>query len=529
MELKRLLLRPQAYPGFAPARVELIETHLSWVFLLERDVFKVKKPVELGFVDFRSLEQRKAACEAEVELNRRLAPNVYIGVVPIVKNGEGVVLASEGVALEWAVHMRRLPDAGRADLLLNAGTLAHELIDRLAETIALFHRTARCDADTARFGQPATIRHNVFENFTQTAEGLRELMSENEAEELTAFQTWFLSAHAALFGERVERGFVRDGHGDLRLEHVYFEREGAPTIIDCIEFNERFRFADVCADIAFLSMDLAVHGQPVLAERLLARYARASNDFDLYALIDFYESYRAFVRGKVALMLAADSGVEDSARVRAREDARRYFLFALAAGRPQMVPPFLLAVCGLVASGKSTVADALAERIGAVVISSDRTRKHLLGVPAEQSLAEQAFTGAYSSERSQELYAELMRRASVVLASGRAVIVDASFRSAGQRAQLRSLARQHDVPLLFAECRCREETARERLRARANKPNVSDARLELFADFARNFEPVTEFPADQHMVIDTERPLAHALSALELRLGLPKSSRVSAT
>jgi aminoglycoside phosphotransferase family enzyme/predicted kinase len=509
------------------AALERIETHLSRVYLFEREVFKVKKPVDLGFVDFTTLERRKAACDAEVRLNARLAPGVYLGVVPLFAGPQGLVVGGEGAPVEWAVHMRRLPDERRADVMLARGQLHAADIERIAARIAAFHATARCDAETTRYGSPELVRRNVFENFAQTAQSLREVVSDSEAEEIASYQAWFLGEHAALFADRMAARRVRDTHGDLRLEHVYLGADGEPVIIDCIEFNDRFRYADVCADIAFLSMDLAVHGRSDLAEQLLARYARESHDYDLYALVDFYESYRAFVRGKVAMMRAAAPDAPDALREAARHEARQHFLFALAAGRPSAVPPFLLAVGGLVASGKSTVAERLSSQLGVAVVSSDRVRKHLHDVPDAQSLGSMPFAGAYAAERSDEVYAELLRRAAVVLASGRPVILDASFRSARDRQQARKLARAHGVRFLFAECHCSAHLARARLAVRASGRSISDARSELFDVFARSFEPVDELARGEHVVIDTEGPLEPCIDTLEGLLTLEEPRRLA--
>ena len=308
------------------AGLELIETHISWVFLGPTDVFKVKRPVDLGFLDFSTLAARRRACEAELRLNRRLAPEVYLGVVPITLDQGGAhAIDGVGETVDWAVHMRRLHVDRRADALLEAESLRPEDIDRLAEHIAQFHAEARCDAETSRHGTVDTIRRNVRENFEQTRDSIAEHLTPEQAREIESWQLGVLHDEPR-FSARIAAGRVRDGHGDLRLEHVYFGRDGTIDIIDCIEFNERFRYADVCADIAFLSMDLAWHGRVDLAERFLARYARMANDYDLYSVVDFYESYRAFVRGKVAILLAADQDASALSRERAQREARRYFM-----------------------------------------------------------------------------------------------------------------------------------------------------------------------------------------------------------
>lgn len=473
-----------------------VETHVSRVHLLERDVFKLKKPVDLGFLDFRTLPQRLAACEAEVRLNARLAPGVYLGVEPV-REREG------GAVVDWAVHMKRLPDRDRADEVLARGALGPRDLDAVARRIAAFHGACRSDAETANFGEPLVVADNLEENFLQVGGTIERYLDRREAAEVIGWQRAFLRDNAALFAARARDGRVRDGHGDLRLEHVYL-RGGEVVVIDCIEFNERFRFADVCADVAFLAMDLAAHGRVDLAERFLASYARAADDFDLYALVDFYGSYRAFVRGKIAALVGAHAA------------ARRYFRLALAADRRQLLTPAVVAVGGWIAAGKSTIAEELAAELDAPVIDADRTRKAMLGLDPTKPVHAGAFVGAYDPRFTERVYEEVLRRARVVVASGRPVVVDASFRSRAARAAARAVAVLENVPFTFVECVAPPEVCRARLRERATRRDVvSDGRLDVFDDFVARFEPVIELSRAEHVVVDTTRSIA--TTAAELR------------
>jgi aminoglycoside phosphotransferase family enzyme len=255
--------------------VELKETHISWVFLTDQDVWKVKKPVSLGFLDFSTSERRRAACEAEIRLNRRLAPDVYLGVVPITLDDTGRHrIGGEGPPVDWAVHMVRLPDTDRADVRLAQGGFGEADIERIAVHVAAFHGQARSDEETARYGTLAAIGLNVRENFEQTRETISAHLAQGEAEEIETWQGRFLEEHAELFEERIRAGRIKDGHGDLRIEHIYLDREQRVTILDCIEFNERFRFIDVCADVSFLSMGLAWHERVEIVVVGLARVER---------------------------------------------------------------------------------------------------------------------------------------------------------------------------------------------------------------------------------------------------------------
>lgn len=505
--------------------VERRETHISWVFLHETRVYKVKKPVNLGFLDFGTLEQRHAACESEVRLNRRLAHDTYLGVVPVVRDDAGKHRIGnrddDRSVVDWAVEMVRLSDADRADALLAEGRLSPELVAATAETLAEFHAGAETSNEISRYGSLDVIGGNVRENFNQMRARVGDFISPAQEAEIESRQLGFLREHAEWFETRARTGRVRDGHGDLRLEHVYTHDVDRPTIIDCIEFNDRFRYGDVCADIAFLSMDLAAQGRKDLAERFLADYARASNDFDLYRLVDFYEGYRAYVRGKVSAMLAADDDAPPEVRRNAERSARRHFLLALAAQRDPIAPPKLIAVGGIIGSGKSTVARWFGKTLLAPVIESDRTRKHLIGVEAHDPLVTNAWSGAYSAETTERVYAEVLRRAESVLTSGRSIIVDATFRSEEQRERVRELARKFDVPFLFAECRASVEICRARLEKRDGRRTTSDGRVGLLDEFIRKWEPLREFETKEHVVIDT----SGRLSDTEMNLGRALAER----
>jgi len=494
----------------------LVETHISWVFLGATEVFKVKRPVDLGFLDFTTLERRKAACEAEVELNRRLAPDVYRGVVPVRRDERGRhSLGGEGAVVDFAVHMRRLPDARRADLMVCAGQLNGTAVDAIAARLARFHERAALPADPERFGAPAAISKNVEESLHAMEGALTRYLSTAEAAEILTFQRDTLRQRAEVFERRISGGHIRDGHGDLRLEHVYLERDrDGPTIIDCIEFSDRFRYGDVCADIAFLAMDLAEHGRADLSERFLASYAREANDFEIYALVDFYSSYRAFIRGKIGHLLANDPEVSLEIRERAESEARRCFLLALAAARRPMLAPTLIAVGGVIASGKSTLSEAIATELSAPIVEADRTRKDLMGVKPLEHLTEGAFQGAYDLSTTENVYREVLRRADVILSSGRPVVVDASFRSAERRRDARALAQRQGVPFRLIECRVDLEICRERLVERERHAAVSDGRSAIFDAFCASFEPIVELPVAEHVVVDTSRPLEVSLAEL---------------
>lgn len=528
------------------ADLEVVETHISRVYLGRDRVWKTKKPVDLGFLDFTTAEARRRACEAEVRLNRRLAPDVYLGVVPVVQGDEGLELGSldayppsgsgaeaeADTEVDWAVLMRRLPDARRADRLLDRGELSRDDLRRVAERLVRFHAAARCDEETKRYGTASTVEANVRENFEQTRDVIGEYLSAEQAREVERWQLGFLEQEADLFAERIGARRVRDGHGDLRLEHVYLDLESASgqddvVVVDCIEFNDRFRYADVCADVAFLAMDLTSRRRPDLAEAFLAAYARDAQDYDLYPLVDFYESYRAFVRAKVASMVAASDDAPPRLRRQKREEAREHFLLALSGARRQLLPPRLVAVGGWIAAGKSTTSERVSRLLDAPIVDADRTRKHLLDVDAEEKLHVKPWSGPYSEEMTERTYDEVLRRGEQVVRSGRPVVLDASFRLRRHRLDARRLARRLGVPFLFVECRADADACRERLRRRRaeDSAGASDGRLEIFDDFVAGYqEPEASseesLDASEFLRLDTDRLSLEASEGL-LRERLP--------
>jgi aminoglycoside phosphotransferase family enzyme/predicted kinase len=505
------LLRPEAYPPPRPTRVDLAATHISWVFLTDHDVWKVKRPVDYGFLDYTTLERRRHFCEEEVRLNRRLAPDVYLGVVPVRGSPAGPTLTGDGAILDYAVHMRRLPDAASAEALLRAGALGHDHLWRLAATLARFYGAA---AAVPAYGTLDIIGTNVAENFDQVRPFVGRFLSAATFEAVRAWQVGFLARHRDRFQARARQGRIRDGHGDLRLEHVYFEGRD-PLVLDCIEFNERFRMGDVASDVAFLAMELDGRSRPDLAESFLGRFALELDDYDLYAVVDFYRSYRAWVRGKVAAFLAADPSTPPEKAARKAREAEALFALAGRCARPPGRPSAVLAVGGVIGTGKTVLAEALARTLALPVVASDRTRKGLAGVaPTDRAPA-----SAYEPEASRRTFDEVFRRAGIVLASGRGVILDATFRARDLRQRARELAASHGCRFLFLETTCDDATLRERLRRRASGPSVSDATEALLDRMRREFEPVTELAPAEHLVLPTTQPTATLVETVRRALG----------
>ena len=496
----RGLLARDAYAE-RPARVEFRQTHISWVFLVGDFVYKVKKPLRLSFLDYSTIELRLHFCSEEVRLNRRLAPRVYLGVAPIVIRDGGCAVgavdrAPDGEVVDYAVCMHRLPEERMLDRVLQRQGADAVPLDALTERLASFH--AGCSIGEAkRHGTPEAIRQLMLENLHETDRFVGATLRAADRYRLECAALAFVDARRGLLERRLRDGFVREGHGDLRPEHVCLAPEGV-VVFDCVEFSARFRTADVASEIAFLTMELEFLGFPELAEDLAAAYARRTADAEFESLLRFYGVHRAIVRGKVESLKSAEPEVPQGERETARDAAARYFrLAARYAVAPR--PPELIAVLGLSGTGKSTVARVVAELTGFPVYSSDVLRKRIAereGVTAKERL--------YDADWNRRTYQALRERAERRLASRRGAIVDATFQNRSERRWLADLAGHAGVTLVILECRADDGEVRSRLEARAARPDsISDATWSVHLRQRTRFTPVVAPRGARHAVIDT--------------------------
>lgn len=467
------LLRSDAYP-WRPPKVDLIETHVSWVFLAGDRVVKVKRPVRFPFVDHRRLESRHQSCLDEVRLNRRLSDGVYLGVVPIVRARDGYRVDGEGEPVEWATLMRRLPAERMLDHLLRHDAAPPDLAELLASRLVPFHRhhAPICPGDPDAVADSAT--GIVTDNLDELEPFAGEPLGAEQFRLVAAAMRAFIAAHAALLRERAAAGWVREGHGDLRCEHVCLEAGGAVQIFDCVEFNIEVRCADVASDLAYLLMDLTRLGAPDAAASLLALYRRAGTDLP-DELLQLYHAHRALVRAKIACI--DFSHADAAAKARTAVEAADYLDMASAAALTTR--PLLIAMTGLSGTGKSSVARRLARALGARLFVSDLVRKELAGV---EGAAPAAWgEGIYRADWSRATYDRLFALAAERLGAGIPVVLDAAFLSSEQRAAAAAVAARAGVPFLLAETVCDAETVAERLAARsARGGSPSDATVEIF-------------------------------------------------
>lgn len=451
----------------------MVETHCSTLLFVDDHVYKRKKPLDLGFADFRTLAARRTACEAEVELNRRLAPDVYEGVA--------TVLDPDGEPCEALVVMRRLPDDRRLGRLVGAGEDVRPALQAIAGRLADLHANSRVPSCLGDMGSADALA-SLWRTGLDALRPYPQWVPEPVRERTRDLALQYLAGRAPLLAQRQAEGRVVDGHGDLLADDVFLLPDG-PRLLDCLEFDTRLRLGDGLLDAAFLAMDLERLGRPDLGAGFLAAYRTAADDDAPASLEQHYLGYRAHIRSKVACLRAEQSGEDDDAAA-----ARRLAELALEHLEAGVV--HLVVVGGAPGSGKTMVARGLAAELGATVISSDVVRKalHALspGTPAAAPLGK----GIYSPSATAATYDELLAQAGWLLGSGVSVVLDATWTSAARRAAARSLARDARVELTELECVLPDGVAEQRLASR--RGDASDATAAVRAALQEEADPWPE-------------------------------------
>ncbi len=509
------LHRPDAfgYPEGTP--VEVVQTHVSVVFLVGQDVYKLKKPLDLDFLDYSTLERRHHFCTLEVSLNRRLAPDVYLGVVEIRRDAAGLLhVGDTGTLVEYAVHMRRLPDDATLGHRLAHGEVDRATLRRIGGKVHGFHRAARRGPEVSAWATFTAVAANARQNFAQLA-GLG-LIGEGLLTRLERWTEEALNRHHRVIEGRARRHVACDTHGDLRVDHLYLFPDQPPprdlVILDCIEFSEQFRCADPIADLAFLVMDLRRVGRPDAAEALIDGYFAAYDQClagradpassagsagpagsayeeraEGRALLPFYTAYRATVRGKVDAMKAAEPEVGPEAAAEALRSAHQHLLLALCELQPPGLRPCIVLVAGLPGTGKSTLARALAAE-GFEWVRADAVRKQLAGLAPETPASAPVGEGIYSPAWTERTYQHCLELTRAAVLAGERVVVDANFKTAAQRAPFATLAHELGLPMQLLLCTGDPEVVEERLSRRTG--DVSDAGVAVYREASAQWEPI---------------------------------------
>ncbi|MCX7172939.1 MAG: AAA family ATPase [Proteobacteria bacterium] len=517
-QVLRGLLDPQCYPHEVAA-VERIETHISTVLLAGAYAYKIKKPVDMGFLDFSTLALRHHYCEEELRLNRRLAPGLYLDVVAIVGGAAAprIVAMDDPLAadaIEFAVKMRRFDQSALLDHMLDRGELTPHHIDALAETVAGFHaRIAR--AGDVDHGTPERIALPMRQNFSQ----IRPLLSAaGEIAELDALESWSIARHnelAPVMAARHSAGDVRECHGDLHLGNITWI-DGEIHVFDCIEFNPELRWIDVVNEVAFTVMDLAARGRPDWGARFLNAYLEITGDYASLRLLPYYLVYRAMVRAKVARIRAAQTGGE--AQRAALADYAGHIRLARSYTLPRQAA--LIITHGVSGSGKSTATLPLVEQLGALRLRSDVERKRLHGLARDARTGTPLGTGLYSDAASMDTYVELGSLAVRTIEAGYPVIVDATFLNAARRMAFRAIAADLKVAYLILDFVADAAELRRRVSQRqAQGKDASEATLAVLERQLRNDEPLDAGESDYAIVIDTQADTpADILARVRVRL-----------
>jgi aminoglycoside phosphotransferase family enzyme/predicted kinase len=459
----RALMHAHAYPH--PVRtIEHLETHISDVFLTGDYAYKLKKPLNLGFLDFSTLARRRFCCEEELRLNRRLAPELYLAIVPITGTASNSRIGGSGTIIDYAVQMRQFDQAGMLERLAADGKLTAAAVDAIADQVAEFHAGLSPAPLETDYGTAAQIIAPMLQNFEQ----LQPLVeSDAEREALGKLREWAQSRHdelADLFEMRRRGGFVRECHGDLHLGNIVLV-DGRVRIFDCIEFNPQLRWIDVVNEAAFLAMDLIQRGYFGLAYRFLNRYLEHTGDYAGVRLLRYYMVYRALVRAKVAAMRAAQSGVEATTQTRLKDKCRAHIELAQRlANDPH---PILLIMHGFSGSGKTVLSQIALEVLGAIRVRSDVERKRLHGLAASVRTNSEVGEGIYAPSAGQATYDHLATLTEHILVAGFPALVDATFLKRDQRAQFQSLAAKYEVRVAILDVQASEGTLRRRIAMRA--------------------------------------------------------------
>ncbi|MCG8611423.1 MAG: AAA family ATPase [Pseudomonadales bacterium] len=518
-DLIKALQNPELY-DHPVAEFKVMETHISWVILTGPYAYKIKKPVNFGFLDFSTLTQREHFCKEELRLNRRLAESLYLDVIPITGTPDTPAFNAGGEPFEYAIKMEQFAQEGLLDRLQENNALKAEHIDQLSDIIAEFHQKIEPVANTTQLGTPEAIFAPVAQNFEQ----IRPLLNDDkQLKQLEQLEGWANSAYARLkdeFQRRKDEGHIKECHGDIHLGNVTLQ-DNKVILFDCIEFNDDFRCIDTLSDLAFLLMDLENRGLDHFSRRLFNRYLEKTGDYQALPLVYFYKAYRAMVRAKIALFTMGNPSLDDAARAELLDTYQRY---ADLAERYSFVPNrYLLLTHGLSGSGKSTVAKALVESLGVIQLRSDVERKRLCALAVNSDATAAVGEGIYTQEITQKTYERLATLSELALHSGFAVLIDATNLKRWQRTLCSEIAEKEGVACILIDCDADPETIKTWITQRAETgQDASDATLEVLEAQQQSQEPLDAEEQEHTLKVrtDEEGQVEALINSLRKKLSL---------
>lgn len=492
------LKNPSIY-GSSVKSVKILQTHISYVVLTGDYAYKIKKPVNFVFLDFSSLEKRRHFCEEEIRLNKRLCPEIYLGVIPITKKDQSIEIDGCGEIIEYAVKMKEFSQENIMTKMLQQGKIDEVTIDKIVDILIKFYKTGERSIDIDIFGSIDTIKSNTDENFEQTESVIDITIPQNVFNFIKLNTTKFLKSKKNIFNKRIENGFIKDCHGDLHTGNIVVTKDDI-FIFDCIEFNTRFRYSDVASDICFLAMDLDFLGYPYHSSFLIDKYVEKSGDTEIFNVLNFYKCYRAYVRGKVTGFKLNDPNIDDFKKNVIITTARKYFdlayyyaqLFSLDLIEEKR--PILFITTGLSGTGKTTAASKMSIDYHADLISTDTVRKELKGIDKYERHHDAYNTGLYAPDKMQETYEIIIERAKDLLIKGYNVVLDATFKTEELRNKAEDITKETNTRFLIIYTKCPESVVKKYLEQRVKKKSISDGRWEIYVKQKDSFEKIKNKP-----------------------------------
>ena len=505
------MLESDFYPHAVQGPIQLLQTHISYVLLTGEFAYKVKKPMDFGFLDFTTLEKRQFFIQEELRLNQRGASELYLEALPISQSESGAYeLGGTGEPVEYALKMRQFPQDTLLPALFDRGELTPDLVVELAKEIARFHSGLTTSDRISSFGTVAGVRAAFDENYEQTAGFIGGPQTQAQFDETKALTDRFFAEQADLLDRRVQGGFVRECHGDLHLGNICYWNDRF-YLFDCIEFNEPFRFVDVMYDIAYIVMDLQLRQRPDLSALFLNTYIEHTGDYEGLQVLPLYVSRQSYVRAKVTSFMLGDPAISAEKKAEVTATAAKYYRLALECLQPRSGS--LYVTCGLSGSGKSTVAKALAQKLDAIHIRSDAVRKHLAGIDLYESGSSGEFgSGIYTPAMTQKTYDRLQQLGILLASQGYPVILDAKYDKQALRQTIADAARELQLPLTFISCEAPLETVRQWLGERTG--DIADATVDLLDKQVQAFEPLSDAEQAMTSVVRTDEDLSPQIAVL---------------